>query len=282
MKFDPENKLAYVGKGFRLGDALGTLYAGAKASFRRGAHEVNTSLGLREVMMLNLPSGYYLDHHALFEPRLQAAYTFYHDAGGGKMSHTLRAGYGVENKLPSADYLYPDKVYHDFIALNAYFNDESKRLLITNTKIQNPVNPGLRANRNVKWEAGYDLKWQGWELSLTAFGERMRGGAEYFTSYTPTSYTYYYELRHDVDTKPTRDDFYSREMRTFMEMRSPENSARVDASAAGPGRWSRCSTPPCRTDGTTSARWPEPPTASSRPWPSRPTSSGERTTRSWD
>lgn len=203
-------------------------YVEAKVNFRHGAHEVNTSWGLREVMMLNLPTSYALERHALWEPRLQGAYTFYHHAGAGKMAHTLRAGYGVENKLPSADYLYPDKVYHDFIALNAYFNDESKRLLITNTKIQDPVNPGLRANRNVKWEAGYDLKWQGWELSLTAFGERMRGGAEYFTSYTPTTYTYYYELKHDVDSKPTRDDFYSREMRTFMEMRSPQNSARVD------------------------------------------------------
>lgn len=203
-------------------------YAEAKFNFKRQHHEVNTSLGLREVMMLNLPHDYYLNHHVLFEPRLQGAYTFYHRAGQSQMSHTLRIGYGVENKLPSADYLYPDKIYHDYIALNAYFNDESKRLLITNTKIQNPVNPALRANKNVKWEGGYDLRWQGWELSVTAFSESMKNGAEYFTTYTPTSYTYYYELRHPVDAKPTRDDFYNREMRTFMEMQTPANSSRVD------------------------------------------------------
>lgn len=203
-------------------------YAEGKMRYRHGHHEANVSLGVRAVMMANLPHDYYLEHRPLAEPRLQGAYTFYHDAGGSKMSHTLRIGYGVENKLPSADYLYPDKVYHDFIALNAYFTDESKRLLITNTKIQDPVNPKLRANKNVKWEGGYDLRWQGWELSVTAFSESMKNGAEYYTSYTPTSYTYYYELKHPVDTKPTRDDFYSREMRTFMEMQTPANSSRVD------------------------------------------------------
>ena len=29
IKFDPLNKLAYVGKGIRLSESLGTLYAGA-------------------------------------------------------------------------------------------------------------------------------------------------------------------------------------------------------------------------------------------------------------
>lgn len=203
-------------------------YLEGKLGYRKDHHELNLSLGMREATMLNLPSDYKLNGKLLWEPRLQGAYTFYHTVGKEKMSHTFRAGYGVENKLPSADYLYPDKVYHDYIALNAYFTDESQRLLITNTKVQDPTNRQLDVNKNVKWELGYDLKYRGYELGLTLFGEMMRGGVEYFTSYTPTSYTYYYELRHEVSSKPTRDDFYSRVMRTFMSLSIPTNSARTE------------------------------------------------------
>lgn len=203
-------------------------YLETKIRYRHASHELNASLGIRETMMANLPSYYYLQYHMLWDPRMQAAYTFYHAAGDQTMSHTLRVGYGVENKLPSADFLYPDKVYHDFIALNAYFTDESKRLLITNTKIQNPENPRLRANKNMKLEAGYDLRCNGYEVSVTVFDELMKGGIEYFTTYTPTSYTYYYELKHPTQSKPTRDDFYSREMRTFMAVNTPTNSARTE------------------------------------------------------
>lgn len=202
-------------------------YAEAKLRYHQGAHEVNTSVGLREGMMLNLPADYVLNGKMLFEPRLQASYTFYAKQGPQTTSHTLRVGYGVENKFPSADYLYPDKVYHDFIALNAYFTDESKRLLITNTKIQDPTNKNLRENKNKKLEVGYDLKCGGFEFSLTGFHEQMDGGVEYFRTYTPAEYVYYYELKHPVATKPTRDDFNSRLMRTFMVNSVPTNSSKV-------------------------------------------------------
>lgn len=199
-----------------------------KLRYRHGLHELNTSLGMREAMMLNLPSSYLLNGKLLWEPRLQASYTFYHNIGRRKMNHTLRVGYGVEQKLPSADYLYPDKVYHDYIALNAYFTDEANRLLLTNTKIQNPTNEKLGANKNRKIELGYDLKYEGYELSITAFSERMKGGVEYFTTYTPARYTYYYELKHPIAGKPTKDDFHAREMRTFMALRVPTNSAKIE------------------------------------------------------
>lgn len=207
-------------------------YVEAKLRYHSGRHEVNTSWGLRETMMLNLPSTYELNGNALLEPRLQASYTFSFDPEGratskGRRSLTLRAGYGEENKLPSADFLYPDKVYHDYVALNAYFDDPSKRLAITNTKIQDPTNTAIRENKNRKVELGLDLNLRGYVLSVTAFREQMNGGVEYFTYYTPTSYTYYYELKHPVDHKPTRDDFYSRQRYAFMNMNVPTNSSKV-------------------------------------------------------
>lgn len=207
-------------------------YAEAKLRYNHGRSEVNTQFGIRETMMLNLPSNYALHGLMLWEPRLQMSYTYKWGRGdnaseAGSKAVTLRAGYGVENKLPSADYLYPDKVYHDFIALNAYFTDPSKRLLITNTKIEDPTNPDIRENKNRKVELGFDFKLYDYVFSLTMFREKMDGGVEYFTQYTPASYTYYYELKHPVDQKPTRDDFYSKERYSFMQLRMPMNSAEV-------------------------------------------------------
>lgn len=210
--------------------AIGNMAAWVETKLRykpSAHHEVNLMLGLRSVTMLNLPSDYFLHNRFLLEPRLQGAYTHTATVGDKAMTNSFRLGFGVENKLPSADYLYPDKIYHDFIALNAYFDDESKRLLITNTKIQNPTNKNLKANKNIKWETGYDWIWNGWEVNLTAFYENMSNGMAYFTSYAPAQYTYYYELRHPVDQKPTKDDFLSREMYTFIAMKAPQNSSKV-------------------------------------------------------
>lgn len=202
-------------------------YAETKWDFRFGPHDFETSLGLRDVMMTNLPSAYELQNKMLLEPRVQAAYTFSNRIGNRMMQNTLRVGYGVENKLPSVDYLYPDLVYHDFIALNAYYSDESKRLLITNTRIEDPTNPKLRENKNRKLEVGYDWKYRDYVVSVTLFREEMNNGVEYFDNYTPASYTYYYEPKHPVVGKPSRDDFYSREVKTFMVHQVPTNSSKV-------------------------------------------------------
>ena len=207
-------------------------YAEARLRYRNGRSEVNSQFGIRETMMLNLPSNYALHGKMLWEPRLQLSYTLDftnsgHAEATQRQTATVRVGYGVENKLPSTDFLYPDKVYHDFIAMNAYFTDPAKRRLITNTVIQDPTNPTLRENKNKKLELGFDLNLKGYALSLTAFREEMDGGIEYFAQYAPFAYTYYYELKHPVEGRPERDDFYSREQRTFMMMRTPMNSSKV-------------------------------------------------------
>ena len=204
-------------------------YAELKLRCKIGRSEVNSQWGVRETMMLNLPNDYALHGKALFEPRLQMSYTYnFAPKGAATVRNvTVRAGFGIENKLPSADYLYPDKVYHDFTALNAYSDSPETRLLITNTKIQDPTNAALRENRNRKFEFGVDVNYDGYAFSVTGFYEKMKGGIEYFTQYTPASYTYYYKLKNPVEGRPTKDDFYSRERRTFMQLSVPTNSSSV-------------------------------------------------------
>ena len=134
--------------------------------------------GYRFSQMFNLESGYALNGKLLCEPRLNASYTI-----GETLKHTLRFGFGIENKLPTMDYLYPEKIYKDFWVLNAYTNNPNNRHLITYTKIFDGTNHDIRENRNKKFEVGYDIDYKGFEISLTAFYERSESGFEYFKFY---------------------------------------------------------------------------------------------------
>lgn len=202
-------------------------YIEGRIKHRIESHETVLSSGLRQVMMFNLPSDYELNHKILLEPRIQASHTYTCNIFGKKASTTLRAGWGVESKLPSVDYLYPDKVYHDFISLNHYANKPEDRLLITDTRIEDPANPEIRENKGRKFELGLEIETDKISLSLTAFKETMSGGIEYFNIYTPASYTYYYTPSHPIEGRPTTDDYESRNIRTFISHRTPTNSAKT-------------------------------------------------------
>lgn len=202
-------------------------YVEGKFRYKKQQNEINSSIGLRSTRMFNLPSNYKLNGLLLNEPRLQFSYTLRNKINQHELINTLRLGYGIENKLPTIDYLYPDKIYQDFIVLNAYFTDPKKRLLITQTKIYNPENQEIRENKNTKIEFGWETSFRNYNLSLSLFRETMDGGLEYFSEYIPISYTYYNELKHPVNGKPTKDDYNSYLRRDFMHKKHPVNSAKI-------------------------------------------------------
>ena len=138
------------------------------------------SIGGRASMLTNLPSDYYLHGRVLTDPRINLSYTV-----GRTVKNTFRIGFGTESKTPTLDYLYPEKLYKDFYMLNAYTNDPQYRHLITYTNIYDVVNRELKANKNKKAEAGWDIDYQGLSISLTAFYEQSDMGFEYFTEYYP-------------------------------------------------------------------------------------------------
>lgn len=202
-------------------------YIETKLRYKYKNSEFNSSIGFRGTYMLNLPENYVLNKLLLIEPRIQLSYSLKTKIDNKTMSNTLRLGYGIENKLPSLDYLYPDKIYQDYIVLNAYFTEPEKRLLITHTKIHNPVNKNIKQNKNKKIELGWDIKYNKFNFSLSAFKEEMNGGIEYFSRYYPISFTYYNELKHSVSNKPTKDDYKSYLKKDFTVNSSPNNSSKI-------------------------------------------------------
>jgi len=186
---------------------------------------VKLDAGYRFSQMFNLESGYALNKKLLVEPRVNISYSV-----GEVFKHTARFGFGIENKLPTMDYLYPEKTYKDFWVLNAYTNNPSYRHLITYTKIFDSTNKEIRENRNRKFEIGYDFDYKGFEISLTAFYEKSTSGFEYFRFYQPVTYPYFTILKDSVDIsnrRPEKDDYVEQTFSEFASYSQVMNSQKV-------------------------------------------------------
>ena len=186
---------------------------------------VQLSIGGRAAMMTNLPKTYYLHGKVLSDPRLNLSYTHYKT-----MKNTFRVGLGTESKMPTLDYLYPEKLYKDFYMLNSYTNDPQYRHLITYTNIYDVANHDLRANKNRKVEAGWDIDYKGFCLSMTAFYELSDQGYEYFTEYYPLTYDLYTTLKPGVNTEGRilqKSDYVHETYSLFTTSQRVMNSSKV-------------------------------------------------------
>ena len=183
------------------------------------------SLGGRSSMLMNIPGDYLLHNKVVVDPRTNVSYTF-----GQSFRNTIRLGYGEETKMPTLDYLYPEKLYKDFYMLNAFTDDERYRHLITYTNIYDMTNRNLKANKNRKFEVGWDAEYRGLSLSLTAFYEHSATGYEYFTEYYPITYDLYTMLRPGVDIsnkRPEKEDYISEKYSLFTTSQRVMNSSTV-------------------------------------------------------
>lgn len=208
--------------------ALGHLaaYVDNRIHYTLGAHTLMANLGGRFTQMLHLPQEYYLHRTPLWEPRLRLAWHWQ----GQERSFTLRGGYGEENKLPTLDYLYPDRKYRYFVALNAFFNDPAKDHLVTYTFVHNPTNPNLKASKNAKREVGFDCSVGGYTFSLTAFAEDAHDGFSYAPAYYPIAHPLYERpIAPIVDgsCRPEPSDYYPDVMRDFATFVTVQNSESV-------------------------------------------------------
>ena len=208
--------------------ALGTgaLYAQADFIYDDSKrHTLQLSLGGRVSTLTNLPSDYYLHGEMLTDPRVNLSYTV-----GKTLKHTFRAGFGTESKMPTLDYLYPEKLYKDFYMLNAYTIDPQYRHLITYTNIYDVANRELKANGNRKMEAGWDIDFHTLSISLTAFHEQSDAGFEYFTEYYPLTYSLYSTLKPGISIEgriPQKEDYTEERYGIFTTSRKVMNSSKV-------------------------------------------------------
>ena len=130
--------------------SVGAAYAEEQLKHSNRWFDFELNAGVRFTQMFNLDTKYTELRKLQVEPRINAALSFNIDLAGGKsLRNMFRFGFGQENKLPTLDYIYPDRVYKDMIVLNAYTKqDDPFNHLITYTKIYDVTNNSLRPNRN--------------------------------------------------------------------------------------------------------------------------------------
>lgn len=140
--------------------SVGAAYAEEQLKHSNRWFDFELNAGVRFTQMFNLDTKYTELRKLQVEPRINAALSFNIDLAGGKsLRNMFRFGFGQENKLPTLDYIYPDRVYKDMIVLNAYTKqDDPFNHLITYTKIYDVTNNSLRPNRNTKRDGMWNTK----------------------------------------------------------------------------------------------------------------------------
>lgn len=213
--------------------SVGAAYAEEQLKHSNRWFDFELNAGVRFTQMFNLDTKYTELRKLQVEPRINAALSFNIDLAGGKsLRNMFRFGFGQENKLPTLDYIYPDRVYKDMIVLNAYTkqNDPFNHL-ITYTKIYDVTNNSLRPNRNTKYEAGWDVEYEGYSLSLTFFKEHSDRGFESVAEYSPVRYTRYVDPidgQPIVGRRPEKEDYVADPYATFVDMDIVRNSMKVE------------------------------------------------------
>lgn len=206
--------------------SVGAAYLQAELLYTTSRNNVlKLSFGGRATRIFNLEKSFSLSKKLLLEPRVNMSFAF-----GKVIRNTLHIGYGEENKLPTLDYLYPEKIYKDFYMLNAYTNKEEYRRLITYTNIFDVSNKELKENRNRKAEIGWNISYRGFDLSLTAFYEKTTTGFQYFTKYHPLSYNLYTTIKPGVnigDHIPQKEDYIEEKYSMFATASRVMNSRKT-------------------------------------------------------
>lgn len=213
--------------------SVGAAYAEEQLKHSNRWFDFELNAGVRFTQMFNLDTKYTELRKLQVEPRINAALSFNIDLAGGKsLRNMFRFGFGQENKLPTLDYIYPDRVYKDMIVLNAYTKqDDPFNHLITYTKIYDVTNNSLRPNRNTKYEAGWDVEYEGYSLSLTFFKEHSDRGFESVAEYSPVRYTRYVDPidgQPIVSRRPEKEDYVADPYATFVDMDIVRNSMKVE------------------------------------------------------
>lgn len=213
--------------------SVGAAYAEEQLKHSNRWFDFELNAGVRFTQMFNLDTKYTELRKLQVEPRINAALSFNIDLAGGKsLRNMFRFGFGQENKLPTLDYIYPDRVYKDMIVLNAYTKqDDPFNHLITYTKIYDVTNNSLRPNRNTKYEAGWDVEYEGYSLSLTFFKEHSDRGFESVAEYSPVRYTRYVDPidgQPIVGRRPEKEDYVADPYATFVDMDIIRNSMKVE------------------------------------------------------
>ncbi len=171
-----------------------SLFGEELLKWKWGGCRMELMTGVRLNTLLGLSGKYDMSGKFYADPRANLAWHLpKFDLGGKPMAISLNMGYGVTTKMPTLNYLYPDKYYSNFTCMSYYDTQKpvEKSLFVVHTYIQDPTNYHLKPARNHKWEVRLDMEWDDNRLSVDYFREKMTSGFRYANIYGVYTYRRY-------------------------------------------------------------------------------------------
>lgn len=137
------------------------------------------------------------------EPRLNAQYRFLSRVNNPIFDEmAVRFGFGKTSKAPPLIFLFPDKAYFDFDALNYYAGNPAYDTSVFYTRIFETTNPDVKPSENRKLEAGLSFRIKNVSATLTGFSEKLSDGFDFAGNYVFINYNRYETGNIPSGTKP--------------------------------------------------------------------------------
>lgn len=190
--------------------------------------------GVHAVALAGLDRRYDIAGKMFFDPRVNAVWRFPAIAAGRRQIELLLAGgYGLNTRMPTVDYLYPQEAFLDLLQLNYYDTLDPKNHSRVNlrTYVNDATNYKLQPARNHKWEVRVGASVGANRLSVTYFEERMNDGFRYSNVYGSYEYKRYDPsgIRPgDLQGPPSLDGLPSTDEKVLRGYRKAENGTRID------------------------------------------------------
>lgn len=197
-------------------------------------HKVELQAGLRTNSLTGLDSRYAMKGHVYLDPRANLKWTLpAWEWAGRRMLLSLGGGIGKTSKMPTLNYLYPDKHYNDITELGYYdpnYPQQYSRYVVR-TYIQDPTNYNIRPASNLKKELRLDFSFGDNTFSIDYFRENMSSGFRYMAVYGAYAYNDYDETAIDsrsLTGQPSLDGLPYTERKKLDGYTRADNGTRID------------------------------------------------------
>lgn len=198
------------------------------------SHRLELQAGLRTNSLTGLDSRYAMKGHIYLDPRANLKWSLpAWEWAGHRIALSFAGGMGKTSKMPTLNYLYPDKHYNDITELGYYDpnHPQDYSRFVVRSYIQDPTNYNIRPASNIKKELRMDFSFGDNTISVDYFRENMSSGFRYMAVYGVYDYNDYDETAIDsrsLTGKPSLEGLPYTAKRKLDGYTRADNGTRID------------------------------------------------------
>ena len=198
------------------------------------SHRIELQVGLRTNSLTGLDSRYAMKGHIYLDPRANLKWSLpAWEWAGHRIALSFAGGVGKTSKMPTLNYLYPDKYYNDITELGYYDpnHPQDYSRFVVRSYIQDPTNYNIRPASNIKKELRMDFSFGDNTISVDYFRENMSSGFRYMAVYGVYDYNDYDETAIDsrsLTGKPSLEGLPYTAKRKLDGYTRADNGTRID------------------------------------------------------